>query len=132
MKYHFIISEFLVVVFYPVVYLLGVYLVVSERSAVCIALFVKVPAQLIEELVVLVLQLLIVFYSEPDMLDVNLKFPQLLNLIVQLIQSLVLDSLLVVEIFKSSWDKIIEDGLWLVDHVFVEMMLDVDLVKSHV
>jgi len=66
------------------------------------------------------------------MLDVNLEFPQLLNLIVQLIQSLVLDSLLVVEIFKSSWDKIIEDGLWLVDHVFVEMMLDVDLVKSHV
>tara|TARA_B110000285_G_C14868873_1_gene488198 strand:+ start:46 stop:309 length:264 start_codon:yes stop_codon:yes gene_type:complete len=87
---------------------------------------------LIEELVVLVLQLFLVFYSEPDMLDVNLEFPQLLNLIVQLIQSLVLDSLLVVEIFKSSWDKIIEDGLWLVDHVFVEMMLDVDLVKSHV
>ena len=59
-------------------------------------------------------------------------FPQFFHLVIQFVQRLMLDSFLVFEAIKRSRNEIIEDCLWLVYHVFEELVLQIDLVKLHV
>lgn len=57
---------------------------------------------------------------------------QILDLVVQLIESLVLDAFLILEVIEGAWDKVVEDGLRLIDHVLVEAMLLVQPEEMHV
>ena len=71
-------------------------------------------------------------FSLSQVFDIDLNFSKLLDLIIKFVQGLMLDPLLVGEAFKGTWNKVIENGLWLVDHVLEEVVLKIYLVKFHV
>lgn len=66
------------------------------------------------------------------MLEEDFLASQILDLVVQLIESLVLDAFLILEVIEGAWDKVVEDGLRLIDHVLIEAMLLVQPEEMHV
>lgn len=59
-------------------------------------------------------------------------FFQVLDFIVKLIESFLLDSFLVVEVIEGAGNEVVEDGLGLVDHVVVKLLLLVYVEKVHI
>ena len=64
--------------------------------------------------------------------EVCLNFPQLFDLVVELVKSFMLYSFLVLAVFERARHEVVEYRLRLIDHVLVEGLLQVYLIKLHV